>query len=71
MQKKKKRKNSAFNYASISNIAFQMIAIILIGVFSGVYFDKLINIDFPICTLSLTILSLIMAMYILITKTTR
>ena len=43
-----------------------MIAIILLGVFGGMQLDKLIKLEFPIFTVILTILSVILSIYYVI-----
>ena len=62
MQKKQnnnfKKQNSSFkNYAKYSSIAFQMLFIILIGVFGGMKLDEYLNWDFPVFTVVFSILS--------------
>ncbi len=52
--------NSAARY---SGIAFQMIAIILVGVFGGIKLDGIVKWEFPVFTLVLTLLSVIASMY--------
>ncbi len=68
MQKKQnnkfKKQNSGFkNYAKYSSIAFQMLFIILIGVFGGIKLDKYLNWDFPVFTVVFSILSVIFSIY--------
>ena len=46
-------------YAKYSALAFQMIAIIIAGAFGGKALDNWIELDFPVFTVSLTILSVI------------
>lgn len=43
-----------------------MIAIILLGVFGGMKLDQLIKIEFPVFTVVLTILSVILSIYFVI-----
>jgi len=59
---KKKGKNF-HNYVKYSNIAFQMLMIILIGVFGGMKLDKFFNWDFPVFTLVLSVLSVAFSVY--------
>ena len=59
----KKEKKSLDNYARYSSIAFQMLAIILIGVFGGIKLDKWLKLDVPVFTIILSILSVILAIY--------
>jgi len=66
IQKKleKKSPNSVIKY---SGIGFQMIAVMLIGVFGGIQLDKLFSFStFPIFTVVLTILSVFIAIYLII-----
>lgn len=65
-QKKKKGQSSLNDYARYSSIAFQMIAIILLGVFGGMKLDQLIKMEFPVFTVALTILSVIFSIYFVI-----
>lgn len=48
-------------YAKYSSLALQMIVIILAGAFGGRALDKLTNIEFPVLTLVLTILAVVIA----------
>jgi F0F1-type ATP synthase assembly protein I len=57
---KKKLLNS---YGKYSSIALQMLFIILIGVFGGIELDKLLDFQFPVFTLVLSILSVVLAIY--------
>ncbi len=50
------------NYARYSGIAFQMLAIIVIGVFAGFKLDQWIH-SKPVFTIILSILSVILAIY--------
>lgn len=62
----KKRKSSPSrlnNYARYSGLAFQMIAIILAGVFGGIKLDQIVNWEFPVFTLVLTLLAVVLSMY--------
>jgi len=60
---KKKRKENLNDVAKYSTMAFQMIAIILLGVFGGKKLDAIIHIEFPIFTVVLTIVSVILSVY--------
>ena len=64
MEKPKKEKNKLKSYAKYSNIAFQMIAIIVIGAFGGLKLDEFLNWGIPVFTLLFTVLSVIVAIYI-------
>ena len=67
MQEKKhssKKKDENFNnYVKYSSIAFQMLLIILIGVFGGMKLDKYFNWDFPAFTVVLSVLSVVFSVY--------
>lgn len=52
-----------FNYAKYSGMAFQMLAIILIGVFGGVKLDKYLGFQKPILTVLFSVASVILAIY--------
>lgn len=62
--KDSKPKKSFDNYIKYSNIAFQMAAIIGLGVFGGVKIDQYLGWKFPVFTLVLTLFSLSIAIYI-------
>ena len=58
MNQNKKKKNSPFgSYAKYSALAFEMIIIIIAGAFGGRELDKVVKWDFPVFTLTLTILA--------------
>jgi len=57
------RKKKLNNYGKYSNLAFSMIAIILIGVFGGVKLDEWLELTFPVFTVILSILSVFLAIY--------
>jgi len=40
-----------------------MIAIILVGVFGGIKLDQIVRLEFPVFTVVLTIVSVILSMY--------
>ncbi len=62
--KKPKRSPSQLNnYARYSGLAFQMIAIILVGVFGGIKLDEIVTWEFPVFTLVLTLLAVVASMY--------
>jgi F0F1-type ATP synthase assembly protein I len=58
-----KKKKSLENYTRYSSIAFQMLIIILIGVFGGIELDKWLNFSFPVFTIVLSILAVILSIY--------
>ena len=59
----KKKKKYLDSYARYSSIGFQMLAIILIGVFGGVKLDQWLKLEAPVFTVILSILSVILAIY--------
>lgn len=61
--KKSKKKENLSDFAKYSTMGFQMMATILIGVFGGIKLDKVVAIEFPVFTLVLSIVSVILAVY--------
>ncbi len=59
----KSKKKLFDSYARYSTIAVQMLVIILVGVFGGIELDKLIKLEFPVFTVVLSVLSVILAIY--------
>ncbi|NQT78029.1 MAG: AtpZ/AtpI family protein [Bacteroidetes bacterium] len=66
MEPGKKEKKALNAYAKYSSIAFQMLVIILAGVFGGRELDKWIQLGFPVFTLGFSILAVILAIYYVI-----
>lgn len=62
----KKEKKALSSYARYSSIAFQMLVIMLAGVFGGRELDRWLELQFPVFTLILTILAVILAIYFVI-----
>ncbi|MBS4060566.1 MAG: AtpZ/AtpI family protein [Bacteroidetes bacterium] len=60
---KKKTAGIMNAYAKYSSMAFQMIFIILAGVYGGILLDKLTGWQFPVFKLSLSLISVILAVY--------
>ena len=58
-----KKKKSLVSYTRYSSIAFQMLIIILIGVFGGIKLDEWLKLTVPVFTIILSILSVILAIY--------
>ena len=58
-----KKKKSLDDYARYSSIAFQMLVIILAGVFGGIKLDQWLKLKVPVFTIILSILSVILAIY--------
>ena len=65
-QDSKKKKKALKAYARYSSIAFQMLVIILAGAFGGRELDKWVDWQFPVFTLVLSILAVILAIYTVI-----
>jgi F0F1-type ATP synthase assembly protein I len=61
-----KTSNFVKDYSRYFNIAFQMIAIILVSVFGGIKLDSIISWNFPVFTLFLTLVGVILAIYFVI-----
>lgn len=59
----KKPKEYLRNYSKYSGIAFQMIAIILLGTWGGMKLDEYLNTPFPVFTLILVLISVALAIY--------
>jgi F0F1-type ATP synthase assembly protein I len=59
-------KNSLKNYAKYSSIAFEMIAVIMVGIFGGRFLDHLCGFHFPVFTLPLSLIFVGLAIYIAI-----
>ncbi|MBN2637536.1 MAG: AtpZ/AtpI family protein [Bacteroidales bacterium] len=57
-----KNKRSSASYATYSSLGIQMVIIILAGAFGGRELDEIVNWKFPVFTVGLTILALILAM---------
>ena len=66
MKDLKSKKKLFDSYARYSTIAVQMLVIILVGVFGGIELDKLIKLEFPVFTVVLSVLSVILAIYYVI-----
>jgi len=57
------KKKQMSGYARYSNLAFQMFAIIGIGIFGGVKLDQWLKLEFPVFTLILSVVSVSAAIY--------
>jgi F0F1-type ATP synthase assembly protein I len=58
-----KKKKSLDNYARYSGMAFEMLLIILIGVFGGIKLDEWLNMKAPVFTIVLSVLAVILSIY--------
>jgi F0F1-type ATP synthase assembly protein I len=63
MSQPNKQKKFLDNYVHYSGIGFQMLIIILIGVFGGIKLDQWLNLNFPVFTVILSLLSVAFAIY--------
>jgi F0F1-type ATP synthase assembly protein I len=59
-----KKEKSLSDYARYSNLAVQMLVIILAGVFGGVKLDRLTKTSVPWFTISLSFAAVILALYV-------
>jgi F0F1-type ATP synthase assembly protein I len=59
-----KRIKNLSDYARYSNLAFQMIAILLVGAFGGIKLDKWLHLTFPIFTVLLSFIAVVLAIYL-------
>ena len=63
-QKNSKKPDKKFDhFIRYSSLAFEMIAIMAIGVFAGYKIDGWLDLSFPVFTLMLMILSVVAAIY--------
>ena len=62
----KKPTNRLNDYARYSSIGFQMIAVVLIGVWGGIQLDKLVAFKFPVFTVVLSISSVFISLYLVL-----
>lgn len=61
---KKELNQSLKLYSRYSSIAVQMLLIILIGVFGGMKIDQWIAWEFPVFTITLSVIAVILSIYI-------
>jgi hypothetical protein len=59
----KKIRKPLEGYARYTNLAFQMFAIIGLGIWGGVKLDEWLQPGFPVCTVLLSIISVAAAIY--------
>ncbi|HBF87674.1 MAG TPA: hypothetical protein DDX39_03445 [Bacteroidales bacterium] len=59
-------KNQLNNYVKYSSVAFQMVAVILIGVFGGDWLDKYFEFKTPIFTIFLSLISVMGSIYLVL-----
>jgi len=58
-----KKKKSLDSYTRYSSIAFQMLVIILAGVFGGIKLDEWLGLSIPVFTVVFSILAVILSIY--------
>jgi F0F1-type ATP synthase assembly protein I len=59
-------KNQMKSYAKYTGMAFQMAAVIFLGVFGGLKLDEYLNLNFPLFTIIFSFISIALAVYIAI-----
>ena len=60
------KKNPLKSYAKYSSIAFQMLVIILLGVYGGIKLDEHLEMKFPVFTVVFAVISVILSIYYVI-----
>ncbi len=65
-KKKSQNRENLSNYAKYSGIAFQMILIIIAGLYLGIKMDKWFHTNDPVFTAIFTLLGVILAIYTII-----
>ena len=63
LKNQEKTVKSLSNYGKYSSLAFQMIAIILIGVIGGIKLDHWLKLKFPVFTVILSLAGTVLAIY--------
>lgn len=63
---KDNNKSSKYFYAKYSGLAFEMLGIILLGVFAGQWLDKKTAMEFQLFTLILSLLAIFIALYLVL-----
>lgn len=58
-----KKTKSLNDYARYSSLAFQMIAILGLGVWGGIKIDGWLNMKFPVFTVVLSLVAVLLAIY--------
>ena len=59
----KEEKKKLNNYAKYTGLGLQMLTIIFVGVFGGYKLDEYFEMDFPVFTLILSLVAVILAIY--------
>jgi F0F1-type ATP synthase assembly protein I len=63
MKNLNRKKSLLNNYARYSGLAFQMLAIILIGVWVGIKLDEWLKMQIPVFTVLLSVIFVFLAVY--------
>ncbi len=58
-----KKKKSLDNYTRYTSMGFEMLLIILIGVFGGIKLDQWLHLKVPVFTVVLSVLAVILSIY--------
>lgn len=58
-------------YAEYSGLAIQMMVVILVGVFGGIKLDRFTDLSFPVFTVGLTVIAVIISMVMVVLKVMR
>jgi len=64
MNQSSPRKKPLFSYARYSSMAFQMLAVIILGVFGGFKLDSWLDLKLPVFTVVLSVLSVGISIYL-------
>jgi F0F1-type ATP synthase assembly protein I len=64
------KRSPIHQYATYSNLAFEMGAVIALGVFGGIKLDKLLNIS-PLFTIVCSLAGIAISLYLIIRSTTK
>ncbi len=60
------KKNNVNNFIKYTNIGFEMLAVILLGVFGGQKLDEVFGMDKPVCTVVVSLFAVFAAIYLAI-----
>lgn len=63
---KDSKKSSAYYFARFSGLAFEMLGIIVLGVWGGNKLDQLCDADFPLWTVILSLLAVFASLFLVI-----
>lgn len=60
------KKNHLYYFAKYSGLAFEMLGIIILGVFAGIKLDEIRGAEFPLWTMLLSLFAVFASLYIVI-----